>query len=385
MNRSRVPITIKPWRSEEAFRGVAKENAIRSGMIEKKDHKMSKIGFAIIGCGNIAPFHAEAIRDTEGAELVAVCDKEADRAAGLAEKFPAEVYTDFSELLKRDDVDVVNICLPSGLHEPLTIQAANAGKHVMVEKPLDITLEKCDRIIAVCKKNTVKLATIFPARFTRGPAAIKNAMSQGRFGTLTLADVAVKWFRTQEYYDSVDWRGTWDFDGGGALMNQSIHYIDMLQDIMGPVESVSAYCSTRVRNMEAEDTAVALLRFKNGALGTITGTTVAYPGLDARVGIHGENGSAILEGETLVTWAFKESTEEDRELKSGMSETRSSGASDPTKNIKSSGHQLQVEDMVAAINEDREPMVSGESGRKAVEIICAIYQSARNRGETVCL
>jgi len=346
---------------------------------------MSKIGFAIVGCGNIAPFHAEAIRDTEGAELVAVCDKDSARAVELAEKFPAKVYSDFAELLKDDAVDVVNICLPSGLHEPLTIQSANAGKHVMVEKPLDITLEKCDAIIDACKKNKVKLATIFPARFTHGPTAIKNAIAAGRFGKLTLGDVAVKWFRTQEYYDSVDWRGTWKFDGGGALMNQSIHYIDMLQDIMGPVESVSAYCSTLVKNIEAEDTAVAVLKFKNGALGTITGTTTAYPGLDARVGIHGENGSAILEGESLVTWEFSNQTQDDGELQSSMSETKSSGASDPTKNLKSEGHKLQVEDMVAAISENREPMVSGESGRKAVEIICAIYQSARNNGEAVIL
>ncbi len=346
---------------------------------------MSKIGFAIVGCGNIAPFHAEAIRDTEGAELVAVCDKDPSRATELAEKFSAESYTDFAETLKRDDVHVVNICLPSGLHESLTIQAANAGKHVMVEKPLDITLEKCDSIIAVCKKNKVKLATIFPCRFKPGVSAIKNAISTGQFGKLILGDVAVKWFRTQEYYDNAEWRGTWKFDGGGALMNQSIHYIDILQDIMGPVESVSANCATLVKNIEVEDTAVAVIKFKNGALGTITGTTAAYPGFDARVGIHGENGSAILEGESLIIWEFSDNTLQDEVLKSSINETKSSGANDPTKNLKSEGHKLQVSDMVAAINEDREPMVSGESGRKAVEIICAIYQSNRNNGETVFL
>ncbi|MCK5155373.1 MAG: Gfo/Idh/MocA family oxidoreductase [Spirochaetales bacterium] len=346
---------------------------------------MREIGFAIVGCGNIAPFHAEAIRDTEGAELVAVCDKDSSRAAELAEKFSVEAYSDFSEMLKREDVHVVNICLPSGLHESLTTQAANAGKHVMVEKPLDITLEKCDSIIAVCKENRVKLATIFPSRFKPGAAAIRNAISTGRFGKLTLGDVSVKWFRSQEYYDSGDWRGTWEFDGGGALMNQSIHYIDVLQDIMGSVESVSAICSTLVKKVEVEDTAVAVIKFKNGALGTITGTTATYPGLDARIGIHGESGSAVLEGESLVTWEFSKNIPGDEVFKASIGKTTSSGASDPTKNLRSEGHRLQVSNMVTAINENREPMVSGESGRKAVEIICAIYESSRNNGETVYL
>jgi len=346
---------------------------------------MSEIKFAIVGCGNIAPFHVEAIRGSEGAELVAVCDTNEKRVVEFAKEYAVDAYTDFTEMLKRDDIDVVNICLPSGLHKPLAIQAAHAGKHVMVEKPLDITLEKCDSIIDACKKNSVKLATIFPSRFSQGPAAVKRAIEAGRFGKLTLGDVAVKWFRTQEYYDSGDWRGTWEFDGGGALMNQSIHYIDVLQYLMGPVKSVSAICATLVKHIEVEDTAVAIIKFENGALGTITGTTTAYPGLDARIGIHGENGSAVLEGESLVTWDFSSPLPEDKDTVISLSETKSSGASDPTKNLRSEGHRLQVSDMVAAIHEAREPMVNGESGRKAVEIICAIYESGRKNGETVCL
>jgi len=258
-------------------------------------------------------------------------------------------------------------------------------KHVMVEKPLDITPEKCDRIIAVCRKNGVKLATIFPSRFKPGASAIKDAIAAGRFGKLTIGDVSVKWFRTQEYYDSGQWRGTWEFDGGGALMNQSIHYIDVLQDIMGPVESVSARCETLVKKIEVEDTAVAIIKFKSGALGTITGTTTTYPGLDARIGIHGEHGSAILEGESLITWEFSETLPEDEQIKASIAETKSSGASDPTKNLRSEGHQLQIADMVDAINDDREPMVNGESGKKAVEIICAIYESGRNNGAVITL
>ncbi len=346
---------------------------------------MADIGFAIIGCGNIAPFHAEAIRDSEGARLVAVCDKDEARAKELAGKFGGDVYTDYAELLKQDDIQVVNICLPSGLHEPLTVQAANAGKHVMVEKPLDITLEKCDSIIKSCRENNVKLATIFPSRFKKSESAVRKAIKEGRFGRLTLADASVKWFRSQEYYDSGDWRGTWKFDGGGALMNQSIHYIDVLQDLMGPVESITANCETIVRDIEVEDTAVALLKFKNGAIGTITGTTTAYPGLDARIGIHGEFGSAVIEGETLVAWNFKDEIPEDKEILAGSNETKSTGAGDPTANLMSEGHRLQVTDMVSAINDDIEPMVNGESGRKAVEIITAIYESSKNGGKKIIL
>jgi len=346
---------------------------------------MSNIGFAIVGCGNIAPFHAEAIKKTNGASLIAVCDTNSDNTDKFIKNFPVDVYADYTEMLTRNDIDVVNICLPSGLHESFAVQAANAGKHVMVEKPLDITLEKCDSIITACKKNKVKLATIFPSRFKKPAQAVKKALQTGRFGKLSLGDVSVKWFRSQEYYDSGDWRGTWKFDGGGALMNQSIHYIDILQDIMGAVESISAKCDTIIKDIEVEDTAVAILKFKNGALGTITGTTTAYPGFESRIGIHGEYGTAIIDGDTLAEWVFKDELTEDEEIRKSASIQKSSGAGDPTKKLDSEGHQLQISDMVEAINNNREPIVNGESGRKAVEIIIAIYESSRKNGETVLL
>ena len=346
---------------------------------------MKSIGFAIVGCGNIAPFHAEGICNTSGAELIAVCDKDEAKAKELAEKFSANVYFDYAEMLTRDDIDVVNICLPSGLHAPLSIQAANAGKHVMVEKPLDITVEKCDSIIEACNKNRVKLATIFPSRFKASSMAIYKAIKSGRFGKLTLGDTNVKWYRSAEYYASGNWRGTWKFDGGGALMNQSIHYIDLIQYFMGPIESVTAHCSTIVKDIEVEDTAVAIVKFKNGALGTIEGTTTAYPGLEAIVAVHGENGSAIIDGESLVTWKFKDELPEDEQIRKELNKTISSGAADPVSSLDSAGHQLQINDMVAAINENREPMVNGENGKKSVEIIRAIYKSSENGGTKVML
>ena len=231
----------------------------------------------------------------------------------------------------------------------------------------------------------MRLATIFPSRFKASIVAVRDAIKAGRFGKLTLGDAVVKWYRSDEYYASGDWRGTWKFDGGGALMNQSIHYIDIIQDLMGPVESVTAHCATIVKNIEVEDTAVAILKFKNGALGTIVGTTTAYPGLDAVIAVHGENGSAVIEGESLVTWKFAEELPDDERIRSELNKTTSSGAGDPTKNLSSAGHQLQIEDMVKAVNEDREAMVNGESGRKAVEIIRAIYESSQKGGEKITL
>ena len=345
---------------------------------------MSSIGFAIVGCGNIAPLHADALEKIEGAKLVAVCDKIAYNTERLAERYGATAYTDYAEMLKQDDVDVVNICLPSSMHEAFAVQAAAAGKHVMVEKPLDITLEKCDAIISACEENKVKLSVIFPSRFKESSVVLKQAIESGRFGQITMADVQVKWYRNQAYYDAGGWRGTWEYDGGGALMNQSIHYIDQLQNFMGPVESVYAYCETLAHDIEVEDTAVAVLKFKSGALGTIQGTTTAYPGLDARVGIHGTKGSAILNGEALEIWDFKESTPDDVTLKAKFQKTSSSGAKDPTAFIDSKGHQIQIEDMIEAIKLDRKPEVSGYEGRKSVEIITAVYQSARE-GKTVNL
>ena len=338
---------------------------------------MKKIGFAIVGCGNIAPFHADALDKISNAKLVATCDNIASNAESLASKYAATPYSDYTEMLKNDEVDVVSICLPSSLHEAFAVQAAEAGKHVIVEKPLDISLEKCDAIIAACEKNQVKLAVFFPTRFKEVSIAIKNAINAGRFGKITMADAQIKWYRDQEYYDAGGWRGTWKYDGGGALMNQSIHYIDLMQSFMGPVESVFAHCETLARDIEVEDTAVVSLKFKDGALGVIQGATSIYPGLDAKVGIHGTDGSVILNGESLEVWEFKEMSNDDIKLKESLQDTSSSGAKDPTAFINSKGHQLQFEDMIEAIQMDREPEVNGYEGRKAVAIIAAIYKSSR--------
>jgi predicted dehydrogenase len=213
---------------------------------------MKKLGFGIIGSGNIGPFHAEAISHIEEAELKAVSDVVEERAKELAEKYRVDFYADYNKLLEREDIAVVNICTPSGMHEEIALTSANAGKHLIVEKPLEITLEKCDRIIKSCEENKVKLCVIFPSRFGKATTKLKESIGKGRFGKLVLGDAYIKWYRSQEYYDSGGWRGTWKIDGGGALMNQSIHTVDLLQWMMGSVESVFAYSETLLRNIEVE-------------------------------------------------------------------------------------------------------------------------------------
>jgi len=258
------------------------------------------------------------------------------------------------------------------------VQAAKAGKHVIVEKPLEITLRRCDRIIDACDRQGVRLATIFPSRFHDSSRTLKAAVDAERFGRLTLGDAYVKWYRSQAYYDSGAWRGTWELDGGGALMNQAIHNIDLLQWLMGPVAEVQAQTALLAHDRIAvEDTAVAALRFTNGALGVIEATTSVYPGYLKRLEIHGNAGSAAMEEEDIVRWDFAKKQKRDEAIQAAMQRSKSTGggAADP-KAIGHHGHTRQFQDFVDALKKDRPLAVDGREGRKAVEIILAIYKSA---------
>ncbi len=338
---------------------------------------MSKeLGFAIIGCGVISPFHARAIQEIKGVKLVIVCDAVEKSAEKTGKEFGVKWTSNLDEVLSNSDVDIVNICTPSGLHRDIAIKAAKAGKHLIVEKPLEITLPKCDEIIKAARENKVKLAVIFSSRFKDGAQKLKKAIEKKRFGQIALADAYVKWYRPQEYYDSGAWRGTWKIDGGGALMNQSIHTIDLLQWFMGDVESITAITRTIVHKIEVEDTACAILQFKNGALGVIEGSTACFPGTDARIAIHGEKGTAILDEGEISEWIFKEPEPSGKDMKQKEG-TVSSGAQDPTKKMTHEAHRRQITDTVEAILDDREPLVNGEEGKKAVEIILAIYKSGK--------
>lgn len=343
-------------------------------------------GFAIIGCGMIAKFHAKAIRDIPEAKLVACYNRTAPKADALAAEFGCQAYTDLDAMLARNDVQVVTICSPSGAHMEPTIAAAQAGKHVIVEKPLDVTLQRCDAMIDACHAAGVRLATIFPSRFHRSSQLLKKAVDAGRFGTLTLGDAYVKWFRTQQYYDSGAWRGTWQFDGGGALMNQAIHSVDLLLWLMGPVAEVSAYTATLAHErIEVEDVVTASLRFKNGALGVIEATTAAYPGTLKKIELAGSKGMAVLEEEDIIKWEFADASEADQRLREEMlGRTMSGGgASDPAA-IGHHAHAALFRDFLAALHSEQPSAIDGQQGRRSIELILAIYESART-GKKVTL
>jgi UDP-N-acetyl-2-amino-2-deoxyglucuronate dehydrogenase len=326
----------------------------------------------------ISAFHARAIAEVRGAKLVGGFDAQPAAADKLAANFGCKAYRSLNEMLADPDVDAVTIGTPSGAHLEPALAAARAGKHVIVEKPLEITLRRCDKIIGECDRAGVVLSTVFPSRFNEASQKLKAAVDQGRFGTLTLGDAIVKWYRTQAYYDSGAWRGTWRLDGGGALMNQAIHCVDLLAWLMGPVVEVGAQTALLAHSRIAvEDTAVAALRFANGALGVIQASTAVYPGYLKRIEINGSAGSAVLAEEDLVKWDFAQKTKADTAILRKMASRKSSGggAADPAA-IGHQGHARQFQDVVNAIRSGKRPLIDGPEGRRAVEIILAIYKSA---------
>ena len=347
------------------------------------------LGFGIVGTGMISRFHVKAIADIEGAEFVACCTGLPDYVEGahkLVEGTDATAHASLEEMLADPKVDVVTICTPSGVHMEPAVAAANAGKHVIVEKPLEITLDRCDQIIEACEKNKVVCSAIFPSRFHKASLTLKEAVDSGKFGRLTLGDAYVKWFRTQEYYDSGEWRGTWALDGGGALMNQAIHTVDLLTWLMGPVDSIIAHTATLAHErIEVEDVATAALRFKNGALGVIEATTAAFPGMLKRIEIHGSTGSAVIEEEDIKSWEFETMTAEDEKIAAEFAQLTKTGggAADPAA-IGHHAHAHQFRDVIKAIENGTKPTVDGIEGRRSVEIILAIYKAAET-GAAVAL
>lgn len=336
------------------------------------------VGFGIVGCGMISNFHARAIEEVRGAKLVACFDTFPASADRLAAAEGIRGYHDLKKMLADPEVDVVTICTPSGAHLEPAVAAARAGKHVVVEKPLEITLKRCDKIITECKKNKVTLSTIFPSRFHESSLEMKRAIESGRFGTLTVGDSYVKWFRSQEYYDSGAWRGTWELDGGGALMNQAIHSVDLLTWLMGPVKEIRAQTATLAhKRIAVEDTAVATLAFANGALGVIEASTAVYPGYLKRIEIHGSEGTAVMEEEDIKVWDFAKKNRRDAIIAKRMEQQKSTGggASDPSA-IGHHGHAAQFRDVLKAIKNKTKPSIDGPEGRRSVEIILAIYKAA---------
>lgn len=350
---------------------------------------MSTYGFAIVGCGMIARFHVRALLEIPEARVAALVSRSPENAQQLIAETalpPCPVFTRLEDALSAPGVDAVIITTPSGAHlEPARIAAA-AGKHVVVEKPLEITPARCDAIIDACDRAGVRLGTIFPSRFADVNVALKQAVDAGRFGRLTLGEAACKWWRSQAYYDDGGWKGTQALDGGGALMNQAIHSVDLLLWMMGDPVHVAGFTATLAHErIEVEDTAVAIIRFQSGALGVLQAATSVHPGYPKSLALHGDRGSAIIEHEDLLRWDFAQPMPQDDEFKKQFAagSGASGGAADP-KAISHEGHRRQLADFVAALRDQRPPAVDGREGRKAVALISAIYDSAR-RGTAVAL
>jgi UDP-N-acetyl-2-amino-2-deoxyglucuronate dehydrogenase len=331
------------------------------------------MNFAIVGCGHIAKKHAEAIERIEGAKLVAVCDKVPQAMDEYVKKYGARSYENLMDMLSDPSIDVVNICTPSGLHASIAVEAAKAKKHVIVEKPIALTLEDANLIINTCKENNVKLAVVHPNRFRPVVQELKKLMDEGRFGKLSHANATVRWNRNQAYYDQASWRGTKALDGG-VLMNQAIHNIDLLIWLMGDVEEVYSMSATRLRKIEAEDVSTGVVRFKSGALGVVEAASTIYPkNLEESLSIFGETGTAVIGGTTatLFTHLAIESLD-DEETNAIIEKVKSNPLGKP-------GHQCIIEDMIHAIQEDREPIVNGEDGRRALRFVLAFYESAEKK------
>lgn len=340
------------------------------------------IRFGIIGAGVIGPAHALAIGSLPEAVLVAVADPAQERANALAERHGARAYTNVEEMLEGEELDVVNVCTPSGLHGEQARQVMRSGRHVMVEKPMDITREGLDATVRVQAETGMTLGAIYQKRFEEDTQRVRGLVAQGAFGRLVLGAAQIPSWRSQAYYDSGAWRGTWALDGGGVVMNQAIHAIDLLIWFMGPVSSVFAYAGTLVHDMEAEDVLGAALRFENGARGTIAATTGAFPGLATRVDVCGDAGCAVLEDERLIAVLTRASCGNVPATGlSGEDRLRLQQTTREPPRSTLSTHALQIRDMIGAIRERRPPSVGGLEGRRAVDLILALYESARTGRE----
>ena len=337
--------------------------------------------FGIIGCGIIAPFHARAIQSVGNSKLVAVCDIIEAKAEAFARQFGVEnIYTDYRQMLMDADIDIVCICTPSGLHGEMAIAAARAGKHILCEKPMEITKEKLDAVIDEVQKSKVKMACVFQRRMQPLPIKVKRALDSGVFGRILVADAYLKYHRTKEYYKSADWRATWALDGGGALMNQGIHGVDLINWFAGGIESVYGITRTQLHAIEVEDSAVCSVKYKSGAIGVIECTTCVLPAQDSRFEIHCENGSIIFSDTGLIQWHLAGG--ENSATASG--EDGFSAKDDPTA-IGLLSHLPIVKDLMDAITYDRAPAVPPEEGRVAADIILSIYNSSKeNREIRIC-
>lgn len=331
----------------------------------------------LVGCGRISDRHFDAIEARPELELVAVADEVPDRARAAGERLGIPAFTSYAAMLAETEADVAVICTPSGLHPRHGIMAAERGLHVVVEKPMATRLEEADALVRTCDERGVHLFVVKQNRLNPGIHLLKRAVDRGRFGRIYLANTTVRWQRPQSYYDAAPWRGTWEFDGG-ALMNQASHYVDMIQWLVGPVESVSAKTATLGRRIESEDTGVALLRFRNGALGVIEVTMLTYPrNMEGSIAVIGEKGTVKVGGTAVSRiehWEFAEYDDDDREAEALRV------APNPL-SVYGSGHRPYYENVVRVLLGEAAPGTDGREGRKSLELLLGIYESARTGRE----
>jgi predicted dehydrogenase len=358
---------------------------------------MAKLRFALVGCGVIHGTHVDAIRAlSDDAELIAVCDEAPGRAQRAGGKLDLPYYDNLETMLKQADFDVLNVCTPSGLHAKHGVLGAQYGKHVVCEKPIDVSLPAADRLIEACDKNGVKLVVVSQHRYSSGMRQLKQYLDEGKLGTLVYAESVTKWYRTQEYYDSGGWRGTWALDGGGALMNQGVHYVDQLRWIMGPVKSVTATMATRAHDrIEVEDVVTASIEFVSGAVGTLLASTAMYPGYRQALEVYGTGGTVIVENSKIRHAQFQDGTEERSpggvkakppevkdfvaavpETVTDGSDTSSQAAANPA-SIAVGGHVAHFKDLIEAIRDNRPPFMNGVEARNALELIVGVYRAAQ--------
>src|SRR5215469_8923222 len=328
-------------------------------------------GFGIVGAGVIGSTHADAIASIPDATLIAISDVEPERTKSLAARHDCAAEPDLDALLARDDVDVVSVCVPSGLHAEVGIRAAAAGKHLVVEKPLDVSLEAADRLISAARAAGVVVTVMSQHRFDQGLIELRRLLDQGQLGRLVLGEASTKWYRSQGYYDSAAWRGTWALDGG-SLMNQGIHYLDLLLWTMGPVTEVAALFSTQSHQMEAEDAALAVLRFSSGAVGTVVASTAVFPGFAQRLDISGTGGTVVVEDGEIVRCELSADSAGPgvRGSKAAGGGAPSAAAANPA-GLDIASHAAQIGDFLDAIDESRAPSVTGEDGRAVLQVACA--------------
>ena len=340
-----------------------------------------RVGFGIIGAGAISAFHASSMANLENVKLVGFYDPVKAAAEKRAAEFHCRAYDDFEAFLADPEIQAVTIGIPTGLHGKVAIQAAKAGKHILCEKPLEITPGLCDEVIQACEENNVLLATVFQSRFTESIQKVKAAADAGRFGKMILSSVQVRWYRDADYYGKSPWRGTWKMDGGGVLMNQSIHTVDLLLYLNGDPAEVSAFAGTLTHDIEVEDTLCAAVRYKNGSMGTIEVSTSCAPGFPRRLEFSGSKGSVTIEEDQIVRWSFTEPEPGD-EVVAKPFDGNAGGGSNPT-NIRPDSHSAQISDLANAILNGGKPILDGVEGKRAVSFIHGIYEAARTGKKVV--